>query len=841
MKRNIFVILTILSCLGIMISVSGCATTSKNELSYAFSEPQLENYESGFTYLSKQTLNANEIEQEDRDLYLEDNKNYNVTYKKVCATSSYDDICTMGVNNDILYPGALIDTKESAFRPITIDRAPINLSTNVETSSSSTSIPLSISIDNPSLSRVREGIRSILQSTNNATLAANLSMDIREINSEEEFYLNLGFGLQYNNLEIAEDFKFNQQNKQTNLMIIIKQVYYTVDIDYPGEYGFFADTVTNEDLQQTFPMGSIPAYVASVSYGRIALLSIQTNYSRQDIENTLRASWNKVASFDSTIKSIASDKETSIKCFIYGGETDVSKLAAASISGNTQDILTQALGGSYDAKTNVGLPISYTLRHLNGQLYKIQSSSEYYVKEITYLPSKISFWQSLDTVLSQSNLASKSSLTLDMSGVMASTAEDKYFVDRVIAVPKNITELYLIGPNAYAEQKEIFTNMTIDIRDRVGAATLKLILEDISFSGKNQPAIISEIDSQVEIEMIGDVGLYGAKGCNAIAVNNLKLVNNGITSVSGGNGEQGSNGKSAIQCVTAEIENNGRLTFTGGNGGNGSSAANNYNIDSYASNSDGANGSSGNDGGCGGNGITCSGQLILSGSNNAKFILFGGNGGIGSNGGNGQGTGGGNISTQTKAGNGGNGGKGGNGGNGITCQTLNISDKANFSLTCTEGFGGSGGNGGNGGNTENSGRKDNGGNGGAGGAGGNSGYGLAISVLTGALPNKIELINNIGGTGGNGGTGGYVWWDCSVPTFGGNGGNGGKGGNTNFAASITTNYLNNSITITDNITSTASGGSGASGGLVDKTRDSRGASKKGSNGITGSRGTKYTR
>ena len=71
---------------------------------------------------------------EAEDNLLENDPDYEVTYVKRSASASYSEWCTLGANNDILYPGALLNLVNDEIKPLStgLTRRPVTLSANLE-------------------------------------------------------------------------------------------------------------------------------------------------------------------------------------------------------------------------------------------------------------------------------------------------------------------------------------------------------------------------------------------------------------------------------------------------------------------------------------------------------------------------------------------------------------------------------------------------------------------------------------------------------------------------------------------------------------------------------------
>ena len=774
MKKSIFI--GLLSVIFALSLLTAC-TTYKKKSEIEFENANYQAYTAGFAYTKKEIVDKKSVSNSQRDLTLEKSEDYDVEYEAVTATGSYDDICTMGVNNDILYPGALVDTSNSSYRSIAIKRAPITLSTNLETVANNSS-SLSTTIDNPTLSSVRNGIRKIVNNNISAdtALPINLTYEIKEITNETEFYMNLGFGLQISKFALSENFSYDNLKKQTNLVIVLKQIYYTVDMDAPQEYNsrdLFASKLSNADINKALK-GTIPAYVSSVSYGRVAMIAIQTNFSKQEIENALSVSWGKMSEnagvssskklgveFDDTLRSISTDNDTSINCYIYGGSASSSQSIAIT---STSEALSNIFS-NFNAGGEGALPISYTMRHLNGELAKVQSYNEYVIKHVTYNPKKLMNWSYLDTLLQNGSFFESNSLKLDFSAMIDYSNPKKADTNanKTLTIPDNILDLYLIGPNRGAQNIE-YNGLSIYVDYRT--TPLVIHLDSISFNADEGPthgaqgiAILSKSDALVTLDVSRTVVLRGKKGASAIECKNLKITGSADMSIYGGDGidgtadsVDGTNGGVGILSNSLTIELTGSLSIYGGNGGNGATGADGIKSTGEKKGTDGKIGGNGGDGNfavfCKTLNVDCYNITLIGGN--------GGNGGDGGKGGNGEvvWSGSGNYD----AGNGGDGGVGGNG-----CASLQVSDTCKIlgDLLVITGDGGDGGKGGKGGDGK---IHSNGGTWivadyykkGAPGDGGNGGDGGAKGEET-IFTENISVQTGVAGNGGAGGDGGAPW------------------------------------------------------------------------------------
>ncbi len=695
-------------------------TPSVQEVLTPFTKAEQQLYAGGFTRTNERDLSASEqyyngLSYEPTDSYYDED--YEVSYKKVTATTSYDDLCTFGANDDLFYPGALLNFNNMA--PIEIDRAPLTISLRgLEGTNNKSEKNLSTTVQNPNLATVRNAIKGLISSnvSSTAEIPAQISMDIKEIKSEEEFNLNLGFGLQVSKFHVADEFNLAKNKKQTHFAIILKQTYFTVDVvrqnSNRGEYQFFANNVSAENARAIVGEDKIPVYCNSVAYGRIAIISVSSNYTFDEIKNKLTLGWGKMSQnpgssaskglsvdFELEIENLAKNQDVNINAFVYGGSEEMA-YGALNVTG--VDEIANLFNQNENVESVCGLPISYSFRHLDGSLAKFQSTNEYIVKDVKYVPKYIADWSYLDELVESQEIRKLTELKLDLNGMYTTPNANK-----LITVPQNIEKLEIVGPNDIRDNV-VYNNLSVAIASRTKPLTLHLTnisangVTTLLETGKEienntpiskyapRPFIKTESLVPITLEIEGDVTITGGENCAAIEVPNLIVNVAGIFNVYGANGvaEKIINGATAITATNVTLKtatqydqvfiyggNGVTPTTAGANGGNGGAAIVAENVT-----------------------VNALGMISITGGN-------GGNGAIGKIGK--AGTGGDSHSNYTNVNNrdymhggagtpgeqGGAGGSGGSGGSGIVAnESLNIQ---NGKITLYAGKGGAGGNGGN--------------------------------------------------------------------------------------------------------------------------------------------------
>jgi thiol-activated cytolysin len=160
---------------------------------------------------------------------------------------------------------------------------------------------------------------------------------------------------------------FDTSSKKKGLYALYKQTFYTVSCDPPKRPSdLMGRKVTLKEVQRVMTAAEPPAYVQSVSYGRMLLLRIETSSERTEaeVEAAVEASKGSVtakAEMEAKHKAVLAD--SSITWTSLGG----SATAAAKLVNAPKD--PTALGKliqrhSEFTKTNPGEPIAYTVMFL---------------------------------------------------------------------------------------------------------------------------------------------------------------------------------------------------------------------------------------------------------------------------------------------------------------------------------------------------------------------------------------------------------------------------------------------------------------------------------------------
>jgi hypothetical protein len=366
MKRFKKTLLTVATAAAL---VAGCSAQNATEIgAYVDSLPAWEN----------PAPRGDEILASNTTIVVKDNDNGEQT-RFACTTElhevteNYDEIMALGDAWADLKPGMLVQGKsvrEGTLRPLPLPRSPVTLSISVAAETATRTV------ENPNSATLQQAVSELQRETERTLddLPAQVSYSIESVQSMEATALSVGIDMDYSGpmfdtgLDLA--FKNNQSKTQHTVVVKLRQQMYTIsfaDDALPNSADFFADDVTEDDIAAMEAQGMIgpsntPAYVKSVSYGRIVLFTVTSSSVTSGDE--LRAAIE--ASFDGFVSSgsIETDLERSRRETIQSAKTEILVWGGSSAdateairTGNYIDLLTPA-------KATTALPVTYRINNL---------------------------------------------------------------------------------------------------------------------------------------------------------------------------------------------------------------------------------------------------------------------------------------------------------------------------------------------------------------------------------------------------------------------------------------------------------------------------------------------
>lgn len=289
---------------------------------------------------------------------------YICSYTYYSTTEHFDEFVTFQPNSATLWPGSIVegyDASMGLLTSITLPRAPLTYSVSLENLAGS---PVA-TMETPTLSEFRETVQQVLSAGVNGSTPARVAFELRQVFSTSEVALALSTALEWGGgNKVAAMFDFNSDQTRTRLVANFTQAYYTVDVDVPAQPSdLFDPGVTVEDLSAFMDHTSPPMYVQSITYGRRAVFSIETDRSEKEVRSALEA---VISAFggDGELEVTEEHKQllesAKMQVFVLGGG-GVAVEAVLGYQGLIKYILD---GGDYSAESP-GAAIAYKLAYLD--------------------------------------------------------------------------------------------------------------------------------------------------------------------------------------------------------------------------------------------------------------------------------------------------------------------------------------------------------------------------------------------------------------------------------------------------------------------------------------------
>ena len=289
---------------------------------------------------------------------------YTCTTQDLSSTQQYGDIIAFASNSNTMFPGSIVggeSVQTGLFTPKAVRRSPVTISASLE---GVVDGPVSATLEEPTLSAYREALDGIISAPLIGNTAAQVAFTIEEVHSAEQLGQALGLEVGWSSFGIGGGYDWAEASAKSRFVVNFTQTYYTVDMDVPqgGPKAFFPEDVTVAELEDVFD-GEPPAYVASVTYGRLIYFAVESQFSSEETREALEFGLN-IGVFDlggdTTLTNTEVIDEMSITAFILGGNGDVAVESIHGVDG-IRDFIES--GGSWSHES-LGAPIAYKLNYL---------------------------------------------------------------------------------------------------------------------------------------------------------------------------------------------------------------------------------------------------------------------------------------------------------------------------------------------------------------------------------------------------------------------------------------------------------------------------------------------
>ena len=397
MKKISFSLVVLLFCLSCREEESG--------LSRQIQVANISGYIDSLNYNPEELLNVQETDGTPNKRVVLDEQTSSTRDKGTdirCETKVYslknnfEDVAILRPTNGIIWPGALVYGDASMLNglpnPVSLPRGPVTMRLDLPGIGENGEIE----VENPVNSNVQSAIDESLNWWNENAYqegyvnASNSFNQISTSYSSKQLSLDVGLNVEWAQGDVATQFNFVSSSSEKVAMMVFKQVFYTISANPPTNPGdVFGKGVSTEEVKNAFGPENPPAYVHSVSYGRIIMFRMQTTAQASDTE--IAGSFNYASGFtnasgDTEIKYKEILSKSSITTITIGGNAEVaSEAVTAQNYGDLQSIITGK--NAVYSKSNPGVPIAYTVRYLKDNTFaKMGYTTEYQAEDCRTIP-----------------------------------------------------------------------------------------------------------------------------------------------------------------------------------------------------------------------------------------------------------------------------------------------------------------------------------------------------------------------------------------------------------------------------------------------------------------------
>lgn len=313
---------------------------------------------------------------------------YSCVTKDYNLQANFDEVAILRPTDGIIWPGALVYANQGMLdglpNPMTFSRSPVTLRIDLPGMGEKGEIV----VKNPSNSNIQTAKDNALEWWNaNAyedgyVNASNSSYQSTTSYSSKQMSLDVGLNLEWATGSVASQLDYASSETKRVATMVYKQVFYAITMDTPeNPSSVFGSDVTTEQLKAGLDSSGAPAYVSSVSYGRIIMFRMESTDSRQSIELDAVLEYAAGASGTSTVNSTYDEilKNSKISVVTIGGNAEVSSEAVnATSAGSLKSIITGK--NAVYSRNNPGVPIAYTIRYLkDNSVAKLGYTTDYKV------------------------------------------------------------------------------------------------------------------------------------------------------------------------------------------------------------------------------------------------------------------------------------------------------------------------------------------------------------------------------------------------------------------------------------------------------------------------------
>ncbi len=327
---------------------------------------------------------------------------WDCTLTKYDVTSVPPESQTFDPSTDIIYPGSLLQGKSlenDPPDPIVVKRAGGTVYISIVNGSQN----VAVDVDEVRGSKIFQAMNDIID-TNIGVIPANFSYTMQEVSSEQQLALALNVSVQTFGNRVSSSLKFKRDESYYSYVVKLDQMMYVMNYDLPTSYSsVFAPAVTPTDLAKYIGSGNPATYISQVSFGRRFYLLIQSTSLRNEVEASLKATFNYATKVTGSFTGTYMNKleNVQVSAFAQGGDAS---MALAAVTGGPDELRTFLTEG---ATIRTGVPMKYKLRNLlDNKELRVKVAGNYDVKncviESYTIPDSLKIaWFRADTLVTK--------------------------------------------------------------------------------------------------------------------------------------------------------------------------------------------------------------------------------------------------------------------------------------------------------------------------------------------------------------------------------------------------------------------------------------------------------
>ena len=234
-------------------------------------------------------------------------------------------------------------------------------------------------------SEVNQAQTKLIRHWQESGAPASTSYTMQIIHSPEEAMIASGIDLDKSGGKLKTFLSTGFDKKKSHVLVKLYHRFYTFGYEDPegGGKGAFMSTIEQGDLVPYTGAGNPICYVSSVSYGRAYYFLYESSESSYDLLDALSASF----------KSFL-DEHRVESYVIKGGRVRMLEQGSSTNAGQGTEISPEKVfklleEGAQPSSKDVGVPISFTLKHLyDGQPVRMSNSLSYSYDKVSYIPRR---------------------------------------------------------------------------------------------------------------------------------------------------------------------------------------------------------------------------------------------------------------------------------------------------------------------------------------------------------------------------------------------------------------------------------------------------------------------